>query len=241
MVCLQLVCQFAIAWVPVVNNKEYSMKKLVACLTASAVMAFGASAALASMSGSQAQLQSIDKKVGSKKGVSWLFVVSAGEGKVKKSKTEGEYVLQFDVPAVNQVTMFSDRPNRLVRVISGQALKTKWSHGLDSFHKDPPNAVLSASNMEPVVVTLMATKVKGSHIVYRFKVVKGDEQVPLKENLSKVVLTIDDSTAQVTNCAASTVSGIGMLFSGCSLDEDIHDVTVGIKEASDVATGYHGH
>lgn len=95
----------------------------------------------------------------------YLFVVSAG---LKAAKVKGQYVLDLNLADVNQVITFSDRPQRVVKYITGADLKRIWSQGADSFKVDPPNAVLSSQNIAPIIVVLNSVKVNGNHIVYNF-------------------------------------------------------------------------
>ena len=79
-----------------------------------------------------------------KKTTSFMFVIDAKKGEIKKDK-KGQYHLVLKKVDMKQVIMFSDRPQRIVKYITGKDLKKIWKEGTNSFQEDPPNAVLSAN------------------------------------------------------------------------------------------------
>ena len=85
------------------------MKKLITLISASA-LALGMGTALGASSDGLTTQDT--QQATAKQAPSYLFVVSAGKAKIKKSKTKGDYVLAMDLPKINQVIMFSDRPDR---------------------------------------------------------------------------------------------------------------------------------
>ena len=70
-------------------------------------------------------------------------MIQAKQGKIETKNGKTYLVLQH--ADVNHVIMFSDRPNRIVKTITGNDLQKLWKVGNNSFEKDPPNAVLSSA------------------------------------------------------------------------------------------------
>lgn len=133
------------------------------------------------------------------KPTTFLFSVSAGKGKIEKNPVTGEYMLSMQVSDKKQVLMFSDRPYRIVKYISGKELKQLWSQGSNNFKQDPPNAVLSSHNNEPRIIILKSVHVNGDTISYRFTT---DKLFNIKTgNIQKVVLTIDEQ--KLYSCSSS--------------------------------------
>jgi len=52
------------------------------------------------------------------------------------------------------VLAFSNRPYRLVKHDTGEALKTMWSEGKNSFAEDPPNATVIINQQLQTIVLL---------------------------------------------------------------------------------------
>ena len=88
-----------------------------------------------------------------KKAPSFMFVIDAKQGEIKKDKN-GQYHLILQKVDMNQVIMFSDRPQRIVKYITGKDLQSLWKEGKNSFEKDPPNAVLSGTGIKTQIVIL---------------------------------------------------------------------------------------
>ena len=130
------------------------------------------------------------KTVVIKKTTPFLFVISAGEGRLKALKN-GEYGLTMKLPDVNQVIMFSDRPKRILKVISAQNLKYLGSHGANNYDQNPPNAVLSTTSFRPVIVTLTKASTQGDQAYYQFKLMVPKQKVKTGQ-LKNLVLTIDE-------------------------------------------------
>jgi hypothetical protein len=121
---------------------------------------------------------------------SYLYVVSAGKGQIEPLNRQGSYRLKLNLPAVDQVIEFSDRPERIVKYITGSDLNALWKQGTNSFKDTPPNAVLSSVNDKPVIVVLSKEKINQSRIEFEFT---STRHLP-KSELHHVVLTIDGST-----------------------------------------------
>ena len=124
-----------------------------------------------------------------KKAPSFLFVVSADKAKISHLK-DGKYSLEIQKSDMNQVIAFSDRPNRIVKYITGSELQKIWGEGKNSYKSDPPNAVISADNMKPKIVVIHADEFKqGSYHLHLNGLTKG---VIERVNLNNVVVTVDD-------------------------------------------------
>ena len=132
-----------------------------------------------------------------KKAPSFLFVVQAKKGEIKKNKA-GHYELILNKADVNHVIMFSDRPYRIVKHITGKNLAADWSVGSNSFKVDPPNAVLSANGMKAEIIILSSMQVKGQHIIFGLH---GTPRNIYKNtgllHMNQLTLTIDDGTCPI--------------------------------------------
>lgn len=118
--------------------------------------------------------------------VNYMYVVAAGRGHIQHVSTN-HYILSMQIPSVNQVIQFSDRPQRIVKYISGQDLTNSWSQGDNSFTQDPPNAVLSGYNLSPKIIVLTRERIQGDTISYHFT----SEKALATKNYSQITLTID--------------------------------------------------
>jgi len=106
--------------------------------------------------------------------VSWLFLVNA-----KSVAIEGNKLILSNVKP--NVVAFSDRPFRKAKYISAITLSKLWqdSRSADSFKKDPPNAVIVASNAngtssKDMVVELTSAQYSDNKLTFTFKTLKGD-------------------------------------------------------------------
>lgn len=166
------------------------MKKRITCLSVSTILVLAAGSALAISHNSSGSTASTSKKA-----PTFLFAVSAGTGYLK-SLGNNQYALTMNLPSTGQVVMFSDRPQRIVKVINAKTLAKIGTLGSNSFAKSPPNAVLSAQGMMPTIVMVTGVKVKGNQATYQLKT-GPNEPKPSKLNqaLKKITLTIDGSSA----------------------------------------------
>jgi hypothetical protein len=137
--------------------------------------------------------------VTAQKPLKYMFVVSAQSGAIQSARNDG-YVLKMRLSAMDQVTMYTERPRRVVKVISGQALTTIWKEGANSFQKDPPNAVLSATNLKPVILAVQSVRVTGDSIEYWLKPLDAKQRIRAGRQLRKVVLVIDYNCVLIGNC-----------------------------------------
>ena len=99
------------------------------------------------------------------KAPSFLFVVYSEKANIKKLK-DGRYTLTMKHTDINHVIEFSDRPYRIVKYITGNNLQKLWSKGKNSFAADPPNAVLSASKLKPIIIVLYSIQVNKKRVTF---------------------------------------------------------------------------
>jgi hypothetical protein len=118
----------------------------------------------------------------------YLFLVSSGYAHLHKISTS-QYALKMDLPAINQVVAFTDRPYREAQFISAKQLQALWAKGANSFAKDHPNAVLSSKNLPPIIVEVYAVQVRTNDITLIMRPLS--QQMKKMEMLHKVALTID--------------------------------------------------
>ena len=117
---------------------------------------------LTTVSCNQSQL---GQKSSSKKGKpSYLFVIMSNNGVIQQT-SDGSYQLILNHGDVEKVLAFSDRPYRLVRHETGEALKTMWSEGPNSFADDPPNATV-VINQHVQTVILTSITVQGDQTIF---------------------------------------------------------------------------
>jgi len=97
---------------------------------------------------------------------SYLFVIMSDYGMIQQT-SNGEYQLILDHSDVEKVLAFTNRPYRLVQHETGEALKTMWSGGSNSFADDPPNAtVIINQHLQTVILTSMS--VQGDKTILRY-------------------------------------------------------------------------
>jgi len=95
---------------------------------------------------------------------SYLFVIMSDYGMIQQT-SNGEYQLILDHSDVEKVLAFTNRPYRLVQYETGEALKTMWSGGSNSFADDPPNAtVIINQHLQTVILTSMS--VQGDETIF---------------------------------------------------------------------------
>ena len=135
------------------------------------------------------------------KAPSFLFVLQANKGKIikendtKTNKDQHYLVLAHDLKNLHHVIQFSDRPNRIVKIISDKELEGIWKQGDDSFESNPPNAVLSSAGQKAQIVILNGMTVTEDNIKFPISI-SDDEKKAIgnivEGELSDVTLTIDD-------------------------------------------------
>ncbi len=107
-------------------------------------------------------------KASSQKGeISYLFVIMSNYGKIHQA-SDGSYQLILDHGDVEKVLAFSNRPYRLVQHETGDALKTMWSQGSNSFAEDPPNATVII-NQQLQTIILLNMNVVGDQTIFTIR------------------------------------------------------------------------
>lgn len=152
---------------------------------------------------------------------SWLFSITSAHGSFKKSATQkGVYVLDMPIKHMNQVLMFSDRPNRIVKSITPSQLKNIWTIGPNSFQNSPPNAVLVAQGLKPRIVTVKTIKTATDNIAYEVESTTSNAAYltpDIPSNLKDVTLMVDCTAASPWNqnpsdacsCNGSSICSFG--------------------------------
>lgn len=145
-----------------------------------------------------------------KKAPSFMFVIDAKQGEITKDK-KGQYHLILKKVDMNQVIMFSDRPQRIVKYITGKDLQTLWKEGSISFQKSPPNAVLSGKGMKTQIVVLNGISVTTDSIKMPISFSSserhtvGNVQLP-NHIMNGISLVIDEDTG-LHSCFGIGISG----------------------------------
>jgi len=79
---------------------------------------------------------------------------------------------------VSPITLFfADRPERIAGNMKTSAFIPFWSHGKDSFAKDPPNAdvsILEGEQLRQVVVVLRDPVLRADTLTYTVKILQGE-------------------------------------------------------------------
>jgi len=131
---------------------------------------------------------------------SLLFVQSITSGSF-----DGQVLtLKEDNPLV---LYFSDRPNRLTGHMTKKRFLKLWNDGVESFKKNPPNAVLSILNDESVnnvVVELFLPVVDGRTWKYTVKILSGN----LPKTFSSSSLFIDAFPTTVNSQITDSVTQV---------------------------------
>lgn len=121
-----------------------------------------------------------------KKPVEWLFVITSVDAEIKKND-QGQYQLILKHAHIERVLAFSDRPNRIVKMISPEDFKKLWGEGQNSFEKDPPNAI-AVFGQEKIAMTLMSVSVDAHKTAF---VVTSDDDGMRAVKMADVSVFID--------------------------------------------------
>ncbi len=150
-----------------------------------------ASSAIAAPSGQSASATVSDDN---KKPASFLFVVQAKEAELKPVDDDPHrhtLTMQLNDDNDGNIIEFSDRPYRIVKMITAKQLQELWGEGKNSFKADPPNAVLSANGFDARIVILESMTRDDGQLTYTL--VQTDRSISsLQESaLKNLVMTID--------------------------------------------------
>ena len=190
------------------------IRSLVTTVGLTLALSLGAitTSAIAAPSGQSASATVLDEY---KKPPSFLFVVQAKEAVLKPVDDDlHRYTLSMKLTDENvgKIIAFTDRPYRIVKMISTKQLLDSWGEGKNSFKADPPNAVLSANGFDARIVILESMIINNEQLTYTL-VQTDPSSAPLKGGqLKDVVVTIDggNCASDGTNYAIQTCySGIG--------------------------------
>lgn len=122
-----------------------------------------------------------------KNAVEWLFVITSKEGEIKKN-VKGQYELRLKHAHIERVLAFSNRPNRIVKMISPQDFKKLWGDGKNSFEKDPPNAI-AVFGQEKIAMKLMSVSLDKDKTVF---VLKSDDDILRDVSMRDVSIFVDN-------------------------------------------------
>ena len=147
-------------------------------------MTFAAETKAATTADKKAKVTKVAPTTVAKKAPSFLFVIQAKQGTIETKNGKTYLVLKH--ADVNHVIMFSDRPNRIVKVVTGNDLQKLWKVGKDSFEKDPPNAVLSSAGQKAQIVILNGITVTDTTVVFPISISEDEEKAIGKLKLGVV-------------------------------------------------------
>lgn len=117
-----------------------------------------------------------------------IFDISAKKAFTSRTGDSARQLV-IGVPHIEEVRISSDKPNKVVKIISTNEFKKLWSRGSNSFSMDPPNAVLSANNLPPTIISLTSSQVDSNAILYTFKILRGS--ISPNAVLTHITLTVD--------------------------------------------------
>jgi hypothetical protein len=126
----------------------------------------------------------------SKQKITYLFVLASDAGHMKRiSRTVS--VLSIPLQQKNQVLAFTDRPVRRQHYISAKDFAKSWAVGRNSFLTDPPNVVVSAQHIAPIIAIMSDFKIEKHMIFMKLKT----EQGLLGGGYKNITITIDGSNS----------------------------------------------
>ena len=93
---------------------------------------------------------------------------------------------------VGNIIEFSDRPHRIVKMMTAKQLYNLWGERTNSFKDDPPNAVLSANGFDVRIVILESMTIDNGVLTYILIKTDQSQGATLQpDNLEQAILTID--------------------------------------------------
>ena len=122
-----------------------------------------------------------------------LFVLNAKKGYLRFAG-DNHYLLRIRLKNLTQIIAFTERPQRLVKTISGKTLLSLWSEGSNSFAKNPPNAVLTANGKPSVAITLTGYRIHANDAQFEFRSLQTHRELMINRFIHHISLTIDDFT-----------------------------------------------
>ena len=100
--------------------------------------------------------------------------------------------MQLTDDNLKKIIAFSDRPYRLVVIMTAKQLQDLWREGKNSFKVDPPNAVLSASGVGLSIVILESMTINNGQLTYTVMNADRNNGSLPQVKLNDVTLIIDD-------------------------------------------------
>ena len=129
-----------------------------------------------------------------KKPPSFLFVVQAKEAELKPVDDDlHRYTLSMKLTDENvgKIIAFTDRPYRIVKMITAKQLQELWGEGKNSFKADPPNAVLSSNGLDARIVILESMIINNGQLTYTLVQADPSDSSLKGGHLKNLVLTVD--------------------------------------------------
>ena len=172
------------------------IRSLVTTVGLTLALSLGAitTSAIAAPSGQSASATVLDEY---KKPPSFLFVVQAKEAVLKPVKDDlHRYTLSMKLTDENvgKIIAFTDRPYRIVKMMTTKQLLDLWGEGKNSFKADPPNAVLSANGFDARIVILESMIINKELLTYTLVQTDPSTPSPKGGQLKDAVVTIDSIT-----------------------------------------------
>ena len=122
------------------------------------------------------------------KPLEWLFAVTAIQGTL--SNEAGNYLLDIKHDDVERIVAFTDRPNRIIRLMTATGLADEWiTPGSNSFKEDPPNASFASSGTPLDIIEIIDATSMNRVLRFKFRYLNSSTRKLGK--IDNVVLTID--------------------------------------------------
>ena len=99
--------------------------------------------------------------------------------------------MQLNDDNVGNIIEFSDRPERIVNMITAEQLQELWGEGKNSFKADPPNAVLSASGFDARIVILKSMTIDDGKLTFTLQTDPSKLSIQQNAKLKDLIITID--------------------------------------------------
>ena len=122
------------------------------------------------------------------KPLEWLFAITAIQGTL--SNEAGNYFLDIKHGDVERIVAFTDRPNRIVKLMTATGLANEWiTPGSNSFKEDPPNASFASAGTPLDIIEIIDASSMNDVLRFKFRYLNSSERKLGK--IDNVVLTID--------------------------------------------------
>ena len=122
------------------------------------------------------------------KPLEWLFAITAIQGTL--SNEAGIYLLDVKHDDVERIVAFTDRPNRIVKLMTATGLADEWiTPGSNSFKDDPPNASFASAGTPLDIIEIIDASSMNEVLRFKFRYLNSSARKLGK--IDNVVLTID--------------------------------------------------